>query len=104
MILFIIFKQKDYIRLTEFHLSLLVFVSDEDLQILSLQCDGTFLYALFSNSLLLKIGTGYNSTVQGHVYKEKIIADFEGTSHSDDDFPKLLMWFEVIKVFLCVFF
>ena len=70
---------------------------DKELYLLSVQCDGSYIYALFSNSLMLKIGTGYNSTVQGHIYKERIIVDIEGCSRTEDDIPKQLFWFNVRK-------
>ena len=42
----------------------------------------------------MKIGTGYNSTVQGFIYNERVIENIEG-SQTEDEFPKQLFWTEV---------
>ncbi|XP_076822444.1 E3 ubiquitin-protein ligase MYCBP2-like isoform X2 [Clavelina lepadiformis] len=64
------------------------------LSLVSIQSDGSYLFCVFTNSLLLKVGSGYGSTVEGHIYGRTVIADFQSSSKSDQIEPKALFYFK----------
>nr|CAB3264102.1 E3 ubiquitin-protein ligase MYCBP2 [Phallusia mammillata] len=67
-------------------------IEESDVHLLSVQCDSCYLYCLLLDGQLLKIGTGYNATVEGRIYKRRSVFDLEGCSKSSSNDPSQLFY------------